>query len=206
MAAKFFKFPGQNSDQNSTHKRKEFIWSKTYWHPCLKTFSTNLTGTFLSLRLIFLHKDSSSDKILHLLTNPSHVFYESWIHEATNFFKKVHVSFFRWLQSVFFCYAKQVYWHFLFSIPFRNTKQRKFGEKSSYIVDSGIVKRCDEVNLWQTWAQRHISLILISKNISIIISSGSSSIVAILLHLTINLVTFDFTLNLSSILTDILVF
>lgn len=199
MAAKFFKFPGQNSDQNSTHKRKEFIWSKTYWHPCLKTFSTNLTGTFLSLRLIFLHKDSSSDKILHLLTNPSHVFYESWIHEATNFFQESSCF-------IFFVMLNRYTGIFYSQYLLETQNKENLVKKVRTFVDSGIVKRCDELNLWQTWAQRHISLILISKNISIIISSGSSSIVAILLHLTINLVTFDFTLNLSSILTDILVF
>ena len=202
MAAKFFKFPGQNSDQNSTHERKEFIWSKTYWHPCLKTFSTNLTGTFLSLRLIFLHKDSSSDKILHLLTNPSHVFYEFWIHEwrSYEFFSR------KFMFHFFFVMLNRYTGIFYSQYLLETQNKENLVKKVRTFVDSGIVKRCDELNLWQTWAQRHISLILISKNISIIISSGSSSIVAILLHLTINLVTFDFTLNLSSILTDILVF
>ena len=46
---------------------------------------------------------------LSLLTGSSHVFHES---ESTNFVRKLYASFFRGLQSVFFCYDKQLYWHF----------------------------------------------------------------------------------------------
>ena len=52
------------------------------------------------------------------------------------FSKKCYVSFLRWLQSVFFCYVKQVYRHFWF-----------LHEHFCTFIDSGIVKTCDELDL-----------------------------------------------------------
>ena len=72
--------------------------------------------------------------------------------EPTNlrfFFTKIYVPFFRGLQSVFFSYDKQLYRHFCSqlktSIFCRKAKQRKIRR----FIDSGIVKTCDELDLFR---------------------------------------------------------
>ena len=64
------------------------------------------------------------------------------------FFHKILCSIFRGLQCVLFCYDKQLYIGIFYLnrkiLPCRKTKQIKFCEKK--IVDSGIVKTCDELD------------------------------------------------------------
>ena len=66
-------------------------------------------------------------------------FHESWIY-------KKKYPFFWGMQSVFFCYNKQFYWHFYLHrklLPYRKTKQRKFRDF--------FCKFRNRENMWWAW-------------------------------------------------------
>ena len=119
------------------------MWKKIWILPFLYMFSMLLRSLISSLKMFKSTVCSVSlvscliTSSLHVLTNP----------EFTIFFKKLYVSSFRGLQSVFFCHNKQLYRQCISIENFYLVEKQNKENFVKKFVGSGIVKTCYELDL-----------------------------------------------------------